>query len=155
MWVMSKNVQNLPFKDKLINEEDAEKITFPLETEIFDIYLKNEKNGICIPYTDRRFFLANEEKAEKGDVISFSFIPKLYWNICIDLFIEDIYSYSGTNIDYGTNHFNGINISVTTGGETLSHKPHAKYRLDNPWCEIISVEANIIYLTGARYIKKL
>ena len=153
MWKIAENVYRVPFRDSMISESDEKEITFPLHVDINDIYLKNTNNTI-IHINDDSMIGVYDKHASKGDRIVISFIPRLNHNISVNLIMEDIYRFSCTNINYGTTRFDGVKINITTGGETPSYKPQAKYSISMPWVEIIGVEANIVYLSEAKYINQ-
>jgi hypothetical protein len=151
MWKMAKSIGTLPSKDLAISESDEKKLIFPLHVNITDIYLITADNRVMHIDDDRMIGLY-DKRAEKGDKIIISFIPRILDNVFVNLVMEDIYCYDCTYINYGTYHFDGINISITTGGETPSYKPKAKYHVTMPWIEITAVEADTVYLSEAKYI---
>lgn len=152
MWKIAKNVYNIPFRDSMISESDERDLTFPILVDVFDIYLKS-KDNLLLHLSDDRMRNINYKQASEGDVIVISFIPRINDKISVNMIMEDIYSYATTYVNYGKNSFESVKINITTGGETLSHIPKVKYNVSMPWADLIDVEANIVYLSEAKYIK--
>lgn len=161
MWKIAKHVTHIPFVDQQISDEDAAKIMFPLMTQnLFDIFLGNKHEKTYITYLDNRFCKANEQRAKEEDRITISFIPKSCSNVAVDLVMEDVYRYTGGLIPVAkfynesrkTYNFGSVKIAITIGGETPGFKPQTKYCVSLPWADLIFVEANVVYLSDARYI---
>lgn len=155
MWRISEHVTQVPIQESKIREEDAKKIVFPLMAEnILEIYLTNPIENITIPYYDKRLSNAQNVAAKKGDSIIISLVPRTCSNVRVKLAIEDIICYSGNpfNLSIERGSLGSANILITTGGETPYHKPVGKYNITQPWVELISIDANTVYLTDAKYI---
>ncbi len=155
-WKMAEHVRNIPIINQTISDIDAKNLLFPIMAEnIMEIYLENDIDNTVIPYTDNRLLKAIDARAKKGDSIIISFIPKTCSNILLKLVMKDIYSYSG-NENYDSKNFRhslgSAQISITTGGETPSCIPPAKYHITQPWIEFISVYANTVYISEVKYI---
>ena len=162
MWKKANDINKIPNKNMKIKDNDTETIIFPLMADIVELKLQNLLDGSIIPYSNETFFRSQRKRANTGDKIVISFIPKASSNVQVNLVMEDIDNYSGSHNFYdqkilrekGIRHYyNSIQIAILTGGETPYYKPPTKYFIYTPWADVISVYCNIVYLSEARYIK--
>ena len=155
-WKMAEHVKKIPIIKQGISDIDVKNLLFPMmAVNIMEIYLENVIHNTIIPYSDNRLLKAIDVSAKEGDSITISFIPKICNNVLVKLVMKDIFSYSG-NENYDNKHFKhslgSAQISITTGGETPSFVPPAKYHITQPWVELISVYANTVFISDAKYI---